>query len=369
MSMLVFLSVAFLIYGGLHLYALGRVWHAFPHSLGLGLALGIWGAVMTFSPLINWFLGKQHWHGALALASWVSYLWMGFLFLFCCIALVFDTATWVAALLGHGWRPSGVRTLLIIAVPALALAGYGTYAARQIRVQELKIVTPKLPSGRLTIAQISDLHLGAMLGAEFLDRIVDMLREARPDVIVATGDIVDGQGDRLDELARRFRALRPPQGAYAIMGNHESFAGLDASQRFFNEAGFTVLRGDSVPVGGIILVGVDDPTVGAKVKEISAQTRKALIAARQNSFIVLLKHQPVVDNDVPFDLQLSGHVHGGQIFPFGILTLLTYGVLGGSFDVSDGRTLYVSRGAGTWGPPMRLFAPPEITMITIESGR
>jgi predicted MPP superfamily phosphohydrolase len=84
-------------------------------------------------------------------------------------------------------------------------------------------------------------------------------------------------------------------------------------------------------------------------------------------FIVLLKHQPVIDRGIPFDLQLSGHIHGGQFFPFGLLTRLTYGVSTGLTQLTDGRWLYVSRGAGTWGPPIRLFAAPEITLITIES--
>lgn len=366
--MLAFLSVAMLIYGSLHLYALGRVWNAFPHSPALRAALAFWGAIMTFAPVINWFLGKQHWHTAFALSSWAAYTWMGYLFLFCCIALVFDLGNGTAALLGYHWRPGGLTALLCIAVPALALAGYGMFEARQVSVRELTIKTPKLPSGRVTIAQISDLHLGAMLGGEFLDHIIAQLREARPDIIVATGDVLDGQGDNLEELAQRLLALKPPQGAYAVIGNHEYFAGLDTSLRFFRSAGFTVLRGESVQAGGVILAGVDDPTTGEQAREISANTRRALAAARQNSFIVLLKHQPVVDNDIPFDLQLSGHVHGGQIFPFGILTLLTYGVLGGSVDLPGGRMMYVNRGAGTWGPPMRLLAPPEITLITIEQG-
>ncbi len=96
-------------------------------------------------------------------------------------------------------------------------------------------------------------------------------------------------------------------------------------------------------------------------------TKKALASVTKGDFIVLLKHQPVVDRETPFDLQLSGHIHGGQIFPFGIFTRLAYGVRTGLTQLADGRRLYVSRGAGTWGPPIRLFSAPEITLITIES--
>jgi len=94
---------------------------------------------------------------------------------------------------------------------------------------------------------------------------------------------------------------------------------------------------------------------------------RLLASVTRDDFIVLLKHQPVVDSETPFDLQLSGHIHGGQIFPFVYLTCLVYGVHTGLTRLADGRLLYVNLGAGTCGPPIRLFAPPEITLITIES--
>jgi uncharacterized protein len=117
--------------------------------------------------------------------------------------------------------------------------------------------------------------------------------------------------------------------------------------------------------GNIVLAGVDDNSVRALGLEIRQDARQALAAANKNGYVVLLKHQPVVDSETPFDLQLSGHIHGGQIFPFGLLPWLTYGVRTGLTQLADGRLLYVSRGTGTWGPPIRLFAAPEITLITI----
>lgn len=367
--MLIFLSLIFLIYGGLHYYALAKVWHALPHSAALAGALVLWGVLMTLAPLLVWFMVRQGWHGAAAAFSWVAYCWMGFLFLFCCIALVVDLGGVLGGLMGLNWRLTGVAALLAAGLPALAFATYAFYEAGQVRVSRLQITTPKLAAGRLTIAQISDLHLGAMLGETFVDRVVALLREAKPDLVVATGDVIDGQGDNLAGLAQRFRQLAPREGMYAVLGNHESFAGVDTSLHFLDEAGFTVLRGEARQVGGIILAGVDDPTLGKQARELTAQTRQALAAARERSFIVLLKHQPVVDATVPFDLQLSGHTHGSQLFPFGIFTLMAYGVRAGSYNYAGGRMMYVSRGAGTWGPPMRLLAPPEITLITIESSR
>ena len=365
--MLTFLSVALLIYGSMHLYALGKVWMVFPHSFGLGLALTLAGGILTFSPLLVWFLERQSWHRATVATAWVSYTWMGYLFLFLCIGLLFDLGHALATLLHFNWPLNGALALRSVALLALAVLGYGFVEARQIQVEEITITTPKLASGRVTIAQISDLHLGIMLGDGFLDRVIAKLREIKPDIVVATGDIVDGQGDDLEALARHFQTYTPPLGAYAVTGNHEYYAGLEDSLRFLRNAGFTVLRGESAKAGGIVLVGVDDSTVVSSGQQARLDTRKALAATTANDFIVLLKHQPLVDADTPFDLQLSGHIHGGQIFPFVYLTRLTYRMHTGLTALADGRRLYVSRGTGTWGPPIRLFAPPEITLITIAS--
>jgi predicted MPP superfamily phosphohydrolase len=290
---------------------------------------------------------------------------MGYLLLFLCIGLPFDFGRALAAVLNLRWPLGDASAFGIVALLALAALGYGLVEAQRLRVEKIAIATPKLASAHVTIAQVSDLHLGIMAGNGFLDRVVAELREIKPDIVVATGDIVDGQGDDLVALARHFRAYRPPLGAYAVVGNHECYAGLENSLRFLRDAGFTVLRGTSVGVGGIVLSGVDDRCTATIQRRAGRDGRKASAATTAADFIVLLKHQPVVDAAAPFDLQLSGHVHGGQIFPLGYLTRLIYGVPAGLNELADGRRLYVSRGAGTWGPPIRLLAPPEITLITI----
>lgn len=364
--MLTFMSVALLVYGAMHLYALGKVWIAFPHSLVLGLALVLAGMLLTLSPFLVWLLEKQTWHRLTVATAWVSYTWMGYLFLFVCIGLLIDLGQMLAALLHVDWPLDAALAFRATALLALALLGYGFAEARQIRIERISIATPKLASGQVTIAQLSDLHLGLMQGDRFLDRVIARLRELKPDIVVATGDIVDGQGDDLARLAQVFHEYQPPLGAYAVTGNHEYYAGLENSLRFLRSAGFTVLRGESATAGGIMLTGVDDPTA-ASSGQPALQTGQAPAPGATHHYIVLLKHQPVVDDDTPFDLQLSGHVHGGQIFPFVYLTRLVYRVHTGLTRLGDGRLLYVSRGAGTWGPPLRLFAPPEITLVTISS--
>lgn len=363
--MLTFLSVALLIYGSMHLYALGKLWMAVTHSHGLAVALILSGIVLTFSPLLVHFLERQGWHGATVATAWISYTWMGFLFLFLCIGLLFDLGHAFAALTGFKWPLGAMPEFRAVGLLALAALGYGFIEARQIRVEEITLTTPRLATGRVTIAQISDLHLGIMQGGKFLDRVIARLRELKPDIVVATGDIIDGEGDDLDALARRFHAYTPPLGAYAVTGNHEYFAGLDSSLRFLRSAGFTVLRGEASRAGGVMLAGVDDHTATHSGQPARTDAGQALASAGANDFVILLKHQPVADSHTKFDLQLSGHIHGGQIFPFVYLTRLAYGVHAGLTELTDGRRLYVSRGTGTWGPPIRVLAPPEITLITL----
>ncbi|HEY6094862.1 MAG TPA: metallophosphoesterase [Gallionellaceae bacterium] len=364
--MLTFLSVALLIYGSMHLYVLGKLWLGLPHSSALAVGLVVAGIVLTLSPFLVWYLERQNWHRVTVAGAWISYTWMGYLFLFFCIGILFDLSHFLTALLHFKWPLSATNEIRSVALLAAALLGYGLVEAHQIRVERITITTPRLASGQLTIAQLSDLHLGIMQGDYFLDRIVGQLQELKPDIVVATGDIVDGQGDNLAELARHFRGYTPPFGAYAVTGNHEYFAGLENSLRFLHDAGFTVLRGDAVKAGGIVLAGVDDHTTAATGQPARTDIRKALAGMGADDFIVLLKHQPVLDDGARFDLQLSGHIHGGQIFPFVYLTRLTYHVHTGLTELADGRKLYVSRGAGTWGPPIRLFAAPEIALITIK---
>jgi hypothetical protein len=244
--MLTFPTAALLVCGAMHLYVLGKAWIALPHSASLAMALVLSGILLTFSPLLVHFLERQGWHRVTVAAAWVSYTWMGYLFLFFCIGLLFDLGHAIASLLDFNWPLNGATTFGSVALLALALPGCGFVEARQIRVEHLTIATPKLASGQVTIAQISDLHLGITRNEKFLDSVVARLSELRPDIVVATGDIIDAEGYNLGALAQRFHGYTPPLGAYAVTGNHEYYVGQENSLRFLRDAGFTVLHGESV---------------------------------------------------------------------------------------------------------------------------
>jgi hypothetical protein len=207
-----------------------------------------------------------------------------------------------------------------------------------------------------------------MVGEERLKKITALVREAAPDILVSTGDLVDGQGDDFARYMESFRKIEPRYGKFAVTGNHEFYAGLDRSLSLTRGAGFTVLRGQGVTVGGMVnIAGVDDPVSRDPRTYREDQEETMLSGLPPGYFTVFLKHQPRVSRKTldKFDVQLSGHTHKGQIFPFNFVTRLFFPKQGGFFSLSPRSSLYASRGTGTWGPPIRVLSPPEVTVIDL----
>jgi len=230
--------------------------------------------------------------------------------------------------------------------------------------------TSKIPKevGRLKIAQISDVHLGMIVREERLTRILQDVRKATPDIFISTGDLVDAQINRLEGLAEMLREINPRYGKFAITGNHEFYAGLPQSLEFTQNAGFSVLRGEALTLAGLInLAGVDDPAGQSMGLFRGVPEKELLSGLPREKFTLLLKHRPDLDKNALglFDLQISGHTHQGQIFPFRLITRLFYPYEGGSFHLPNHAILHVSRGSGTWGPPIRFLAAPEVTVYEL----
>jgi predicted MPP superfamily phosphohydrolase len=305
---------------------------------------------------------------------------MAALFLFVCGSLVFDLISLITravAWIGggrHGMVLLPSKTsFLISAVLALAACVFGYHEAKTIRVEQLRIETAKLPAGtdKLTIVQMSDVHLGLINRRDRLKKMLELVKAAKPDIFVVTGDLVDAQINHLTGLAELLREVSPQFGNYAITGNHEYYAGLSKALTFTRNAGFRVLRNEAVKAGPIMIAGVDDRT-GVQLKLARQASERDLLAdLPRDRFILFLKHQPRIDRATIglFDLQLSGHTHKGQIFPFTYVTRMMFPLNAGRYDLGKGSVLYVSRGTGTWGPPIRVLSPPEVTVIELVRGR
>ncbi len=368
--MIVFLIFFFSLYGGMHLYAFLKLRSLFSLNTVASLLTGIFMTIMTFAPLITRISEKRGLEGLALSMAWTGYLWMALIFLFCSCVMPVDI---VHALLKRfipsisQWKME--YPFFICLTVAVSLLLYGYIDALNIRTERIVIKTDKIKKD-IRVVQISDVHTGLIVRGERLKRIIDKVREAEPDIIVSTGDLVDGQIDKLEGIAEVFKGLNPSYGKFAITGNHEFYAGLSEALSFTEKAGFLILRGEAVylPELNLSIAGVDDPA-GIRYGMSKNITEESLLRGLEpGSFILLLKHRPIVSRSSKglFDLQLSGHTHKGQIFPFSILTGLYYPKDSGCLEEVNGCYLYVSRGAGTWGPPVRVFAPPEITVIEIK---
>ncbi len=376
--MSLFLVTFFLIYGSVHAYALFKAKSALGFGWGTALALCPLLGLLIAAPLIVYYLARHGMEGEARIVAWIGYVWMGLLFFFFWMSLAVDAVnavvrTW-GALTGRWVLPSlvaGPAPFLAVAALAVAFAAYAFLEAAHVRVERVRIATDKLPAGAapIRIAQISDVHLGLIVRGGRARAIADLVRRENPDVFVSTGDLVDGEINHLEGLAEMFREIDPPLGKYAVTGNHEFYAGLAPAVAFTRRAGFRVLRGESVAAGsGLRIAGVDDPAAAAFGEDVRRSEAEALGPAPVPGFTVLLKHRPWLSaaSRGLFDLQLSGHTHAGQIFPFRLLVRVSYPLLSGLRALNGGGHLYTSRGTGTWGPPMRFLAPPEVTIVDIS---
>ncbi|HET9138699.1 metallophosphoesterase [Actinophytocola sp.] len=231
----------------------------------------------------------------------------------------------------------------------------------------LRRLNPALAGYR--IAVVSDIHLGALRGRGHTERIVRMINEQQPDLVTVVGDLVDGSVEELGGAARPLRDLVAPDGAFFVTGNHEYYSGYQPWLAELERLGVHPLRNERTTIGaggaGFDLAGVND--VNGEFVSDGPDFDRALSGRDTDRPVILLAHQPVqvsdaVEHDV--DLQLSGHTHGGQLWPFHYVVKLAQPAVSGLSKVDD-TWLYVTRGAGFWGPPVRVGAPPEITLVEL----
>jgi uncharacterized protein len=318
--------------------------------------------------------------------SWVVMPWMALVAMAFLALLALDAAWLVAGLVRRARKappPDLSRRRFLARVTgatAATVAGAsvarGMVTARGVHeVVDVEVKLAKLPKALdgFTIVQLTDLHIGLTIDRDFVQRVVDITNDLQPDVIALTGDFVDGKVHDLADEVAPLANLRAKHGVFAVTGNHEYYSGAEPWVAHISTLGVRYLRNERVSMGsasgadGFDLAGVEDYTAAGKYKEDLA----AATAGRDPSrALVLLAHQPrqvrrAAKHGV--DLQLSGHTHGGQIWPWHyIVKIQQGGLLAGRYQHGDTQ-LYVSRGCGYWGPPVRLLAPLEITRVILRA--
>ena len=300
--------------------------------------------------------------------------------LYFCSSLWLGVALTLILTLALAWGGWGAAKLLtrspgpaVFGWAAVLLAclysAYGVWNAYHPRVRRLTVRLNNLPPawrGR-KIVQLSDLHLGSVLRADFASRLVAMANAEKPDVVAITGDLFDGADGKLEDLVAPLKALQAPLGIYFVTGNHETYLGVERAYEALRTTPVRILADEAVVIDGLLLIGVSYPERGHP-KDF-AQVLTKLRGLDPGLPSILLYHSPTHIAEAKaagVSLQLSGHAHHGQIFPIQFISRLVYGRYYQGLHVEGDYTLYVSSGAGTWGPTLRTGNRPEIAAIRLE---
>jgi uncharacterized protein len=392
LSTIGFFATIIAIDAALHYYLWARLvrdpgWPPAVKAAGLAaaliLALGLPAGIILSRIL------PRSWASPIAGASFV---WMGTAFYLLVALLLGDVVRVLANGLGWLWSfiageesaPDLVRRGLVAgSVAKLAgAAALGASAAAlksglgEVAVEEVGVKLARLPRALegLTLVQLTDVHVGPTIGRRFIEGIVEKANRQKPDAIVITGDLVDGSVDELRAQVEPLSKLSARYGVYFVTGNHEYYSGVRDWTEELERIGIQVLRNRKISLGdaaaSIDLLGIDDHLSGqlSLPGHGEALARILDLGPGRERERILLAHQPkaiVAAAEAGIGLQLSGHTHGGQIWPFSALVALTQPYLAGLHRHAEGTQIYVSRGTGYWGPPMRLFAPAEITKIVL----
>ena len=251
---------------------------------------------------------------------------------------------------------------------AILASVYGVINAALVRVKRIRVKLPNLPAswrGRVA-AMVSDVHLGAVNGYGFMRRIVAILRRLRPDAVFITGDLYDGSMVDQDALAKPWEDISPPFGAYFVTGNHEEFSDATKYLDAVSRSGVRVLNNEKVTVDGLQIIGVHDRDLANPERFRSILKGADLDRNRASILLAHVPHRLAIAEKEGISLQLSGHTHGGQIFPFTWLTRRVFREFTYGLKRFGELLVYTSSGAGTWGPPMRVGTHPEILLIEFE---
>ena len=363
----IFVSIiqAFLFLVHLAIYATWTFfWGAPDGSRAVELRIAL--AILSISFVTASLLAHQYFNPLVRAVSSIASVWLGFVDFFFLAACASWIAYGVPFLFGVHVEK---RAIVAVCFSLGLLAGIGAIVnAAWTRVVRVTVKLPNLPEawrGR-TAALVSDLHLGHVRNTGFLRRIVRKLSQLHPDVLFIPGDLFDGTDVDLARLEKPWAEFSAPLGSYFITGNHEQFTSPTKYLDSVRQSGIRVLENEKIIIDGLQIVGVhyQDSTHPEHFRSVLRQ-----IAIDRNVASILLVHNPnqlPVAAEAGISLQLSGHTHRGQFFPFTQIVSRIYGKFAYGLNRFENLQVYTSCGAGTWGPPMRLGSNPEIVLIRFE---
>jgi len=296
-----------------------------------------------------------------------SGFWLGLLVnLLLAIAVVWLIAG-LAKIAGMGINAAPVAAFLFAV--ALGFSFYGSWNAFNPRVKNIEVTIKNLPAewqGK-TVVQLSDVHLGHIYQAPYLQKLVRQINALQPEAVFITGDFFDGMDGQLDSLTQPLNELQAEKGIYFVTGNHETYLGVDKAFAVLKNTKVKILQNEVADVSGLKIIGINYPSQGEANNEVK------ILESLKDQFFgspnILLFHSPVNIEQVKnagVDFQLAGHTHKGQLFPFGFITSLVYKGYDYGLHQNGDFSIYTTTGAGTWGPPMRTGNIPEIVQIRLK---
>ncbi|MFH1784178.1 MAG: metallophosphoesterase [bacterium] len=369
LSLLIFLSIVSTIYFGMHFYVYTRIVSGLMLSAGFRVWLRIAFLVLGMSFFVGEFLSRKYTSVWIRPVEFVGATWLGVISMALAIFIICD-------IVRIFYRGEDVRYYITIAgLVLLALvSAYSLYnGMRRPVVRNIDIKMSKLPDelSGFSVVQLSDLHLNYTKSREWLEDIVNRTNELNPDIIVITGDLIDADICKFEEVKEILKKLKARHGVFAVTGNHEFYAGVEVFMDIAEAAGITVLRNSHVTIADKIeLAGLDD---GAGRHRSGSHHEgpnlyKALDGVDLTKPVIMLSHMPDIFNNsrkMGVDLQLSGHTHAGQIPPMDLIVMFRFDYPYGLYK-RDSSYIYTTSGTGTWGPPVRLFSRSEIVRFILS---
>jgi len=258
---------------------------------------------------------------------------------------------------------------LIVAVFTIGYGAFGIWNAYHPKIVNITVSIKNLPAewkGK-KVVQISDIHLGFIWGERFFEKLISDINAEKPEAVFITGDLFDGTGDKFDYVAEDLRKITAPRGTYFVTGNHETYFGTEKSYALLQDSGVTILKDEMKNINGLQIIGVS--YAERMAKKSVAETIQKIPGYDANGASVLLYHEPSQIEKIKksgIKLELCGHTHGGQIFPYGYVTSLVYPGVDYGLHTDGDYTIYTTSGAGTWGPTMRVGTNSEIVVITLN---
>jgi hypothetical protein len=370
MRFLIFFTIVLGIWLAFHLYVGWRLWSMPLLANPTGHRILLTGlAVLYVSYPLGRYLYHHGWPRTGTVLEYGGGLWMGTLVLLLSALGLVDLVT-IFGLVLKPWVMQ-LRTAAIGVAVLLAIIAWIGGIVRP-RTVELEVELPNLPASAdgLVVAHLTDLHLGALIGEQRLRSVIEQIDGMKPDLVVVTGDLIDGDAGTVENMVPVLKTLTAPHGVYSILGNHEMYAGPERCRDLMRNSGFVVLDSTADEImPGLWIAGVPDSGHGPGTDGLDGALETALAGVGEGDGVIYLQHAPGNEETTAASgvgLMLNGHTHGGQIWPFHYMVLRAYPHIAGVHKVDD-MTQVISRGAGRWGAPMRLFAPSEIYRITLRS--